>query len=234
MRVFFNYIKVLFIFFSTVFSAVLAAIVVLFSSKLSFWVARNIWAKSVCFFARCKVKVSVTEALDNFDQPAIYCCNHLSSFDIIAMYISLEKPIYFIAKKEIKKIPFLGWYMIAAGMIFLDRSNREKAMRSMRDAGREIKKGKNIISFPEGTRSKNGKIRLFKRGSFIIAKEGGIPIIPVAISGSDKVNPNGTLQLNKGIIHTKIGSPLYCNANETAESFAERTRNQVEYLLKEI
>ena len=65
------------------------------------------------------------------------------------------------------------------------------------------KRGKNIISFPEGTRSKNGKIGLFKRGSFIIAKEGGIPIIPVAISGSDKVNPNGTLQLNKGIIHTK-------------------------------
>ena len=234
MRGFFNYIKVLLIFFSTIFSAVIAAIVVLFSSKFSFWVAKNIWAKSVCFFARCKVKVSGIEALDNFDQPAIFCCNHLSSFDIIAMYISLDRPIYFIAKKEIKKIPFLGWYMIAAGMIFLDRSNREKAMRSMRDAGREIKRGKNIISFPEGTRSKNGKIGLFKRGSFIIAKEGGIPIIPVAISGSDKVNPNGTLQLNKGIIHTKIGSPLYCNANETAESFAERTRNQVEYLLKEI
>ena len=53
--------------------------------------------------------------------------------------------------------------MIAAGMIFLDRSNREKAMRSMRNAGKEIKKGKNIISFPEGTRSKNGNIGLFQK-----------------------------------------------------------------------
>ena len=87
-----------------------------------------------------------------------------------------------------------------------------------------------MITFPISW----GNIGQFKRGSFIIAKEGGIPIIPVAISGSDKVNPNGTLQLNKGIIHTKIGSPLYCNTSETAESFAERTRNQVEYLLKEI
>ena len=98
------------------------------------------------------------------------------------MYMSLDRPIFFIAKKEIKQIPFLGWYMSIAGMIFLDRSNHENAMRSMRNAGNEIKKGKNIISFPEGTRSKTNQIGQFKRGSFIIAKEGKIPIVPVAIN----------------------------------------------------
>ncbi len=148
--------------------------------------------------------------------------------------MSLDRPVFFIAKKEIKRIPFLGWYMSIAGMVFLDRSNRENALQSMRDAGKEIKKGKNIISFPEGTRSKSNQTGLFKRGSFIIAKEGNIPIIPVAIKGSNHVNPNGTFILRKGTIKTKIGKPIYHLDNETSENFANRTRQKVEFMLNEM
>jgi len=150
------------------------------------------------------------------------------------MYMSLDRPIFFIAKKEIKQIPFLGWYMTIAGMIFLDRSNHENAMRSMRNAGNEIKKGKNIISFPEGTRSKTNQIGLFKRGSFIIAKEGNIPIVPVAIKGSNQINPSGTLMLRKGTIKTKIGKPIYLRDKETTESFAKRTRKEVELMVNSL
>ena len=150
------------------------------------------------------------------------------------MYMSLDRPIFFIAKKEIKQIPFLGWYMTIAGMIFLDRSNHENAMRSMRNAGNEIKKGKNIISFPEGTRSKTNQIGLFKRGSFIIAKEGNIPIVPVAIKGSNQINPSGTLILRKGTIKTKIGKPIYLRDEETTESFAKRTRKEVELMVNSL
>ena len=85
---------------------------------------------------------------------------------------------------------------------------RECYEKHERHAGNEIKKGKNIISFPEGTRSKTNQIGLFK-GSFIIAKEGKIPIVPVAIKGSNEINPSGTLILRKGIIKTKIGKPIY-------------------------
>ena len=84
--------------------------------------------------------------------------------------VNRDKPIHFIAKKELKKIPFIGWYVTAAGMIFIDRTNREKAMRSMKKAGTLIRNGRNVITFPEGTRSSNGKLNLFKRGSFIIKK----------------------------------------------------------------
>ena len=150
------------------------------------------------------------------------------------MYMSLDRPIFFIAKKEIKQIPFLGWYMTIAGMIFLDRSNHENAMRSMRNAGNEIKKGKNIISFPEGTRSKTNQIGLFKRGSFIIAKEGNIPIVPVAIKGSNQINPSGTLMLRKGTIKTKFGKPIYLRDEETTESFANRTRKEVEIMVNSL
>ena len=119
-------------------------------------------------------------------------------------------------------------------MIFLDRSNHENAMRSMRNAGNEIKKGKNIISFPEGTRSKTNQIGKFKRGSFIIAKEGKIPIVPVAIKGSNQINPSGTLTIRKGIIKTKIGKPIYHKDEETTESFANRTRKEVELMVNSL
>ncbi|MEC9186574.1 MAG: lysophospholipid acyltransferase family protein, partial [Bacteroidota bacterium] len=183
MNLIFNHIQILIIFSITVFSALLAGLFALFSAKLSFWIAKNCWARTICFVSRCQIVAEGLNELKNLNESAIFCSNHLSSFDIIAMYMSLDRPIFFIAKKEIKQIPFLGWYMSVAGMIFLDRSNHENAMRSMRNAGNEIKKGKNIISFPEGTRSKTNQIGQFKRGSFIIAKEGKIPIVPVAIKG---------------------------------------------------
>ena len=201
---------------------------------MSFWIAKNCWARLICFVSRCHVEVEGVSELKNLNEPAIFCSNHLSSFDIIAMYMSMDRPIFFIAKKEIKQIPFLGWYMTIAGMIFLDRSNHENAMRSMRNAGNEIKKGKNIISFPEGTRSKTNQIGLFKRGSFIIAKEGNIPIVPVAIKGSNQINPSGTLMLRKGTIKTKIGKPIYLRDEETTESFAKRTRKEVELMVNSL
>ena len=201
---------------------------------MSFWIAKNCWARTICFISRCHVEVEGLSELKKLNEPAIFCSNHLSSFDIIAMYMSLDRPIFFIAKKEIKQIPFLGWYMTIAGMIFLDRSNHENAMRSMRNAGNEIKKGKNIISFPEGTRSKTNQIGLFKRGSFIIAKEGNIPIVPVAIKGSNQINPSGTLMLRKGTIKTKIGKPIYLRDEETTESFAKRTRKEVELMVNSL
>ena len=234
MNLIFNHIQILIIFSITVFSALLAGLSALFSAKLSFWIAKNFWARTICFVSRCQIVAEGLNELKNLNESAIFCSNHLSSFDIIAMYMSLDRPIFFIAKKEIKQIPFLGWYMSIAGMIFLDRSNHENAMRSMRNAGNEIKKGKNIISFPEGTRSKTNQIGQFKRGSFIIAKEGKIPIVPVAIKGSNQINPSGTLTIRKGIIKTKIGKPIYHKDEETTESFANRTRKEVELMVNSL
>ena len=71
--------------------------------------------------------------------------------------------------------------MNAAGMIFVDRSNKEKAIKSMNEAGEAINRGRNIVTFPEGTRSKDGNIGTFKKGTFHIASQSNIPILPIAI-----------------------------------------------------
>jgi len=226
-----NLIQIILIFFSTVISAVLAALTLLISKKLSFFVAKNIWAYSICIISGCKVQIKGLEHHSNFNQPVIFCANHLSNFDIVALYIAINRPIYFIAKKELGKIPFLGWYMKLSGMIFIDRSNREKAMQSMREAGKSIKKGRNIITFPEGTRSKNGKIGNFKKGSFIIAKESEIPIIPTAIINSNNINPNNSFLLKKGTIQVVFGQVIN-NVNEfdSPEKLSIFTKEKIEEL----
>ncbi len=134
----------------------------------------------------------------------IYAANHASPLDIPAMFMAMPVNAYFIAKMELKKIPIMGWFMTLAGMVFIDRGKREKAMESMQRAGREMQKGKSVIVFPEGTRSKDGKIKLFKRGAFILSKETGIPVIPALIQGAHKVMPPGVYSARPGKIRVRF------------------------------
>jgi 1-acyl-sn-glycerol-3-phosphate acyltransferase len=115
--------------------------------------------------------------------------------------------VYFVAKKELKRIPFLGWGMWAVGMIFVDRSNREKSRISLKKAGEKIKRGKSIVTFPEGTRSETTQMLPFKKGAFHLAKEGRITIVPLAISGTEKILPPGG-KIKGGRIRVKVGEPI--------------------------
>jgi 1-acyl-sn-glycerol-3-phosphate acyltransferase len=130
--------------------------------------------------------------------------------DIPVIFAVLKMPIFYLAKTELKKIPFFGWYIKAVGMIFIDRGNHQKAMKSLKQAGREIKKGKNIISFAEGTRPRDGEMKMFKRGSFVLALASQINVVPMAILGSKEVNPPG-YKIKPGIITVKIGKMVNVN-----------------------
>jgi 1-acyl-sn-glycerol-3-phosphate acyltransferase len=138
------------------------------------------------------------------EESVIYVSNHESSFDIPAIFWGVPVPLFYLAKKELQKIPFFGWYIKAVGMVFVDRANHQNAMNSLIEAGNEIKKGKNIITFPEGSRTRNGEIKRFKRGSFVLALENNIDIIPIAISGAREVNPPG-YEITPGTITLTIG-----------------------------
>ena len=81
-------------------SASVAGLFALFSPEMSFWIAKNCWARLICLISRCQVEAEGMDELKKLNKPAIFCSNHLSSFDIIAMYMSLDRPIFFIAKKE--------------------------------------------------------------------------------------------------------------------------------------
>lgn len=144
---------------------------------------KRIWSPFVFWVFGVRLHVTGLENT-NPKETAIYVANHASPLDIPALFMAMPVPGYFVAKKELKKIPFMGWFMTVSGMIFIDRTNRESAMKSMYKAGKQIKKGKNVIAFPEGTRSRTGEIQQFKRGSFVIAKESNIPVQPCVITGA--------------------------------------------------
>ena len=232
---FVNLVQIILIFISTTISAFLALVALLISKEASFKVAKNIWARSLCIIARCNIITKGINNLQDLEDPVIFCANHLSNFDIIAIYMAIDRPIYFIAKKELNKIPFLGWYMKVAGMVFIDRTNQTKAINSLKEAGELIKKGRNIITFPEGTRSKNGEISTFKKGSFIIAKQGNISIVPVAIKNSNLINPNNSFQIKKGTIKVSFGI-IINNLSEFKTPFelASYTKKEVEKLYLEL
>lgn len=170
------------------------------------FVSQKMWGPGLLWLAGAKMEVS---GLENLKKGVhyIYYANHQSYYDIPALCAAVPAPLYFIAKHEILKVPVFGWGMYAIGMVFVDRTNPEKARASMAKAAKGIKKGKSILAFPEGTRTKTGRLQPFKKGIFHVAKKGNIPMVPVAIHGSSEVLPLSG-RLASGRIRVVVGTPI--------------------------
>ncbi len=170
------------------------------------FVSRKMWGPGLLKLAGAKLQSYRTETV-NSSTRCIFYANHSSHYDIPSICASLPVPVYYIAKRELLKIPVFGWGMYAIGMVFVDRSNPERARLSMQKAAKAIEKGKHIITFPEGTRSKNGELQSFKKGTFHLAKSGPISLIPVAVRGTEKILPPGG-KLSRGHVHVMVGEPI--------------------------
>ena len=194
---------------------------------------RYLFCPPVLFIARVKLKVTGLENLDT-KKPCIYVSNHVSHLDVVAIARAIPLGLFYIGKKELKKVPILGQYMYLIGHIFIDRKNREKAMASMRKAAQLINRGKSVITFPEGTRTRNGKTAIFKRGTFIIAKEGSIDIQPIAVVNADKILPRDSFTIKPGTIEVRVGKRIAASEIQdlNAEASAEYVRTRVIALLE--
>jgi len=125
-------------------------------------------------------------------RPAVFIFNHQSSVDLFVVSKLIRKDATGIAKKELKMMPIIGQLMTAAGVIFIDRKNREKAIEAMKPAVEALKSGTSIIIFPEGTRSMDKKLGAFKKGAFHLAMQAGVPIVPVIIRNAHDAMPRGS------------------------------------------
>ena len=176
------------------------------------------------------VRVKATGHNNILDVPAIYAANHASQLDIPIMCTRVNRPMFFIAKIELKKVPILSQYIKVVGMILVDRKNRERAMASMRTAIQDIQGGKSIAAFPEGTRTKTGELLPFKKGIFTIAKEGRIPIVPIAIVGSSKALASGSFFIRPATVELRILPALNSDEffNMSIEEMADHTRSLIQ------
>ena len=198
-------------------------------------IVSHIWGPVIIWITGSKITIHGKENVKK-NQYFIYVSNHESLMDIPAIFTAVPVNLYYVAKKELKNVPFLGWFMVMVGMIFIDRGNKEKAFESMRKAGKLIKGGKNVISFPEGTRNQDGKMKIFKRGSFIMAKAGNIEVVPIAIKGAREVLPSGTNRLRPGHIKVKIGKPISGKefSIDQVDQFASKVREAVLEMREEL
>ncbi len=128
----------------------------------------------------------IVNGLDNIpdDTPCLFVGNHNSFFDVIISYTLMKRPTGYIAKKEFEKYPSLNVWMFFIRCLFIDRKDVKQGMKTILKAVEYLKSGINIFVFPEGTRSKDGKMLPFKEGSMKMAEKSGCPIIPVAISNT--------------------------------------------------
>jgi 1-acyl-sn-glycerol-3-phosphate acyltransferase len=141
--------------------------------------------------------------------PFVFMCNHQSALDIYTLLASLPISFRWIAKRQLFKIPFIGWAMGRAGYISIDRENPREALKAMEEAARKIRGGMNIIIFPEGTRSLDGVLLPFKKGGFTLALRAMVPIVPIGIYGTSQLQPKGSfIPKKKGVIYINIGKPI--------------------------
>lgn len=178
-----------------------------FNRELPLVMARRCWAPAIWRITGSRMTVEPLPDVD-WTRPHIFVMNHQSMFDIPVAFEVLPANLRFVAKRSLRGIPFLGWYMRFTKMIFVDRSNRVQAVRSLAEAGQRIREGSSILVYPEGTRSRDGRIQPFKKGPFVLAASAGVPLVPVAIDGSGALMPTGRLRILPTHLRVKVGTPI--------------------------
>ena len=173
------------------------------------------------------------EAIREGRQPVIFMSNHESALDPPYLVAALPLPAVYIAKKEVKYMPFVGWAAWIAGVIFIDRGDRDRAIRSIHDAAQQIRGGKSVVIFPEGTRSRTGELLHFKKGGFALALDAGVPIIPMATVGGFQSLPAGSLKFRPGRLVMLLGDPVLPGDLPGRDALAAEVRRRIETLVAE-
>ncbi len=128
--------------------------------------------------------------------PAVLVANHLSILDILVVY-ALFRPFKWVAKAELFRFPFLGWNMVLNDYVRIRRGDPESVRRMMEHCRRHLAQGTPVLLFPEGTRSRDGRLQGFKDGAFRIALDAGCPVIPIVVSGTGEALPKHGLALRR-------------------------------------
>ena len=167
-------------------------------------------------FSGVRVKVKGLELLDPL-QTYVFVSNHRSYLDTAALFIFTGRRIGVLAKKELLKVPVLGVGMGFVNVMAIDRTNRESAIRTTEAAAKRIQSGVSFGVFVEGTRAKPGELLPFKKGAFYMARQAGVPVVPVAIKNSDVLMGKGTGEARSGTLEMVFMRPVEMTSVVTDE-----------------
>ncbi|MCS7280030.1 MAG: 1-acyl-sn-glycerol-3-phosphate acyltransferase [Desulfobacterota bacterium] len=167
----------------------------------------RLWAKIYLFSAKIDVFLEGEENLRN--GPYVFMCNHQSALDIFVLLAKIPLSFRFVAKKELFRIPFMGWAMKCVGHISIDRESLRESKKALDEVVSKVKRGVSVLIFPEGTRSEDGNLLPFKKGAFHIVHRIDAQIVPCAIYGTFLLQPKGKfLPIKSGSVWVEIGKPI--------------------------
>lgn len=186
------------------------------------------WAPGLLWGAGARLEVEGLERVD-WSRPLVLVANHQSMIDICALFRAVPVPLRFMLKQELAKVPLVGGYARRMGMVFIERGRNRSVPQRLHEAVTLLQGGAVLCAFPEGTRSRDSHVGAFKAGAFQVAIEAGVPVVPVAITGSGAVLPPAGFRVRPGAIRLSFGAPLategLCAGDRNA--LAQRARDAV-------
>ena len=190
------------------------------------WCART-WSRLILGTTGVRVTVVGADRLDP-RRSYVLASNHQSIYDIPIIFASLPLQLRIVAKASLGSIPFLGWHLHRTGHLLVDR--KKPGADIIEKMRRLVSEAHSLIVFPEGTRSVDGRVGRFKKGSFIVAIDAGLPVVPVSISGSRQVMRKGELTVRPGIVRVVVHDPIPTGGVSRAGvmAFSSQVRDAVE------
>jgi 1-acyl-sn-glycerol-3-phosphate acyltransferase len=184
-------------------------------------------ARAALWLASVRLEVHGLERIP-YRQPVVFMANHQSNCDPPALLVVLP-PVLVMVKKEFFRVPIMGRAMVARGFIRVDRRNREQALQAVEKGVLALKAGKSFLVYPEGTRSPDGRLQTFKKGVFVMAIKAGVPILPISVSGSNKIMPKGKFVMRPGRVRITIHEavPTEGRMPEELETVIGRVRQAI-------
>ena len=197
-------------------------------------ISARYWGRSLLRACGAKVSIESKETLEQH-RPALVVANHTSNLDIYLTCGHAPIPFMIPAKAELFKIPVLGRVMRGLGMVPLERSRSARDLRQIDKMAEHFREDAVLIFFPEGTRSPDGRLRRFKKGAFTIAIRHGVPIIPMAIAGAQRIQPAGSWKARAGRMHVRVLDPIPTKdlGMEDRDWLTDEARRRIEEALPE-
>ena len=196
-----------------------------FDSRGSFahWCART-WARLILLTTGVTVHVDGLERVRSGGS-YVFVSNHQSHFDTAVLFATLPHQLRIIAKESLGNLPFLGWHLRRTGHILVNRRRPDRAA-IFGWADRLLAQGLSLIVYPEGTRSNDGFVQRFKAGSFQIALQSGLPIVPLSIVGTRAIMRKGEVTARPGVVRLVMHDPIDTKGLTGADprEFGERVR----------
>ena len=203
--------------------------------KRAYFAIGKWWARQQLWFCggswRSSGWENVPDDIRTGRQSAIFMSNHESLLDPPLLVGAIPVRAVYISKKEVRLWPLIGLAAMAAGTIFIDRSNAERSKKSMEAAAQQIRNGKNVVIFPEGTRTLNGQLGKFKKGGFSLAQKAGVPIVPLATVGGWGVLPKGAKLFRQGVVQVIFGDVVYPEKYATREALMLEVERQIREMI---